>query len=157
PEPDHIPVRILHLNLLRPRKVSRLHTQLYAARHNLFAQSHHIPHANPNPRLSQSLPTQTQINSRLVAVHARKFLHRPFRILESELLHIELDGPVHVLHAQNRLAVFEIDPFIRHLILRTFRLAVSYLHLSAIPNARGMVHEKILRNSDLSFVCPSST
>src|SRR6266481_3553009 len=81
------------------------HTQCLEFIVKLFS----ILHANPDPRSATALVTAAQIDDSAIARNAGEVLTAPACILKTEFAGIETQAGLHVLHAQDRLAVFKMN------------------------------------------------
>ena len=108
-KPKNIAIGIFDVKLKRPVEIREGHANGDAARDQLIVQIGGVSDTDPDPGPSASLATAAQVDAGAVAVHGREVLCAPTRVLKSELVDVEGKGGLHVLHAQDRCAAFEVD------------------------------------------------
>jgi len=108
-EAQDVAVGIFDVKLERPVEIGEGHADGDAARDELVVQAGGVLDADPDPGGAASLAAATEVDARAVAVHGRKAVRAPRRILKSELADVEGQRGFHVLDTQDGRAVFEVD------------------------------------------------
>src|SRR6476620_5484091 len=72
-------------------------------------ESFRILHADPDPGATATLAAAAQVDHRSSAADAGEVMAAPLGVLKAEQLHIEMQTGLHILHAQDGLAVFKVD------------------------------------------------
>ena len=125
-EAEHIAIRIFDVKLERPIEIGERHSDGDAVCDQFIVQPGGVLDADPDPGAAASLAAAAQIDAGAVAVHGRKVLRAPTRVLKSQLVDVEGERGLHVLHAQDRLAVFEVGAgwgWVRHSGVRSLETA----------------------------------
>jgi hypothetical protein len=108
-EAEDVSVGILDVKLQSPGIVRGWHLDLHAFGSEFFVKALGVVDAEPDPGSAASLISFAEVDPGAIAVHAGKFVIPPGSILESELIDIEAEAGLHVFHAENGLAVFEVN------------------------------------------------
>src|SRR5690349_11615610 len=78
------------------------------ARFEFVVQHPGIFHADPDPGAPASLIAAAEIDAGAITVHAGEVIAAPGSVLEAELPDIKMQAALHVFHAQDGRAVFEV-------------------------------------------------
>jgi hypothetical protein len=65
--------------------------------------------ADPDPCAAAPLIAAAQVNGGAVAIDADEFVATPAGVLETKLIHVKAETGVHVLNAEDWLAIFKKD------------------------------------------------
>jgi len=108
-EAEDVSVRIFDVKLQRPIVIGERHADGDSAGDKFVVQPGGILDADPDPGRAASLSAAAQIDARTVAVDGRELVRAPTRILKAQLVDVEGERGLHVLHAKDWRAVFEVD------------------------------------------------
>src|SRR5215469_1226589 len=108
-ESQHVAIGIFDVKLQRPSEIGEGHANGDASCDQLIVQLGGVLDADPDPCGTTSLAAAAQIDAGAIAVHGRKVLGAPTRVLKSQLVNVEGERGLHVLHSQDRRAAFEVD------------------------------------------------
>jgi len=108
-EAQDVPVGIFDVKLQGPTEIGEGHADGDSAGDEFVVEPGGILDADPDPGGAASLAAAAEIDAGTAAVHGRELVRAPTRILKSQFVDVEGERGLHVVNAQDRLAVFEVD------------------------------------------------